>query len=634
MSMHEAIAAGRGTILVVDDEPDILVALDDLLGADYEVLSSSSPADALETLRARPDVLVIVSDERMPGMMGHAFLRQARAFSQAEAILLTGYADLPAVVGAVNEGGISGYAPKPWDPNALRSMVAGAVERRRLKLELQTERALLRGLLDNIPDAIAFKDAEGRFVRLNDRKAAMLGASPTDCIGRREDDFVDAERAAAVAAAEREVAATAVAAEVTEEVAAEGGSRWRVVTRTPIIGPTGSVDFIAAIERDVTEQRRLDARLRQAEKMQALGTLAGGVAHDFNNLLTAVLGSIDLAARRIEDNPRVSRLLANAAYAARRGASLTHRLLSFSRQRELEPRVVNPNVVLAEMSDLLSRTLGGMVQIEKDCEPDLWSVMIDPAQLELAVLNLCINARDAMPEGGLLTLSTRNVVAVDGDELSLTPGEYVLLSVRDTGSGIPPDVLARIFEPFFTTKEVGKGTGLGLSMVYGLVQQSGGLVDVETAPGAGTVMNLYLPRSTEEPQPDLAVEDGPAQARSGARILIVDDDRDVRSVTAQFLQELGFEVREAVSAAEALRILGQAEPPGLVIADVAMPEMNGIELANQMRADYPRIPVLLVTGYADLSGAQVDFAMIHKPFQLEDLNQAVNKLLRGRPAAE
>ncbi|PSC03858.1 hybrid sensor histidine kinase/response regulator [Alsobacter soli] len=628
MSLHETFQKAPGAILVVDDEPDILIALEDLLGDDYEVITSASPSEALELLRARPDIMVIVSDERMPGMMGHDFLAEARRLSEAEAILLTGYADLPAVVGALNRGGITGYAPKPWDPAALRGMVAGAMERRRLKLELQTERALLRGLLDNVADAIAFKDASGRFVRMNARKAEQLGADMHACLGRLEADFVDPDRAAAVQDAEREAIARKATTDVVEEHASEDGPRWRQVIRTPIFGPSGALESLAVIERDITEQRRLDARLRQAEKMQALGTLAGGVAHDFNNLLTAVLGSIDLAARRIDDNPRVSKLLANAAYAARRGASLTHRLLSFSRQRELEPRVVNPNTVLAEMSELLARTLGGMVQIEKRCADDLWPVLIDPAQLELAILNLCVNARDAMPDGGTLTLSTRNARIADGDALTLPAGDYVALTVRDTGSGMAPDVAARIFEPFFTTKEIGKGTGLGLSMVYGLVQQSGGAVDVQTAPGRGTAITLYFPRSEQagEAADEPGATPGQRKRRSG-RILVVDDDRAVRSVTAQFLQELGHQVIEAESAAEALAAIDADARPDLVIADIAMPEMNGLELAAHLRSRERTAPVLLVTGYADISGREIDAAVIHKPFQIQDLDQAVTELL-------
>lgn len=619
----------RGPILVVDDEPDILIALEDLFGDDYDVLTAPAPADALAILRDRPDVMVIVSDERMPGMMGHVFLSEARKFSDAEAILLTGYADLPAVVGALNEGGITGYAPKPWDANALRGMVASALDRRRLKMELQSERALFSGLLDNVADAIAFKDADGRFIRMNARKAALLGADVVACLGREESDFVPGERAEAIARSEREAVEAGAPVETVEEWAGEDGPRWRMVTRTPVFGHGGQLESLAIIERDITEQRRLDARLRQAEKMQALGTLAGGVAHDFNNLLTAVLGSIDLAARRIENNPRVTRLLENAAYAARRGASLTHRLLSFSRQRELEPRVVDPNAILSEMDELLSRTLGGMVQISKSCAPDLWPVLIDPAQLELAILNLCINARDAMPEGGALTLTTENVSIGDPNTLNLAPGDYALLTVRDTGSGIPPDVVARIFEPFFTTKEVGKGTGLGLSMVYGLVQQSGGAVDVETAPGRGTSMKLYLPRSQDPALASAADEaDVASTSRAGARILLVDDDRDVRSVTAQSLQELGYAVEEARSAAEALDALERNSKPNLVIADVAMPEMNGLELAAAIKQRHPAVPVLLITGYADFSGADTQATVIHKPFQIDDLGKVVSRLLK------
>ena len=625
MSTHDILQAPRGAMLAVDDEPDILIALEDLFEDQFEVLTASSPAKGLDILRARPDVLVIVSDERMPGMMGHAFLRAAREVSDAQALLLTGYADLPAVVAALNDGRISGYMRKPWDSDALRAMVLGAARRRRLELELDLERALLRGLLAQSADAISFKDAQGRFLRLNHAKAALLGRDVEACMGRREVDLVEPSAAQVVAAAERQAIDTGETFEAVEEFSTDDGARWRLASRTPIPGADGGVEALVTIERDITEQRRAEARLRQAEKMQALGTLAGGVAHDFNNLLTAVLGGIELASRRVKDDARVSQLLANAASAARRGAGLTHRLLNFSRQRDLEPQVVDVNAVLGQMSDLLSRTLGGLVTVEWRCEDDLWPVFIDPAQLELAVLNLCINARDAMPEGGVVTISAGNVVAAS--DAQAAPDDYVLITVADTGEGIPPDVAARIFEPFFTTKDVGKGTGLGLSMVYGLVQQSGGWIDLDTAPSLGTTMKLYLPRSVAQVDAPPVAEPQARPVCSGS-VLLVDDDAAVRTVTAQFLEELGLRVIEAGSAAESLTTLEKGARVDLLLADVAMPDMSGVELAAIARRRAPDLPILLITGNPNMS-AGADFAVLHKPFRIEELGQAVRATIAG-----
>ncbi|HST93868.1 MAG TPA: PAS domain-containing protein, partial [Microvirga sp.] len=428
-----------GTILLVDDEPDILVALEDLFEDSYRVLSTTSPLKALDILEREPDVAIIISDQRMPEMPGDEFLAMARRRSDAEAILLTGYADLKAVIGAVNKGGIMAYVPKPWDPTALSSMVASAYERRILARELDTERALLRGLMESTGDQISFKDLDGRFVRLNSSKAKSLGRTPEACLGHKESEFLAPEQAGLIDEAVRQAIAERRPGErIEERHSPDGATQWFLVNQIPILDEAGSVTNIAAIERDITERKVMEMRLRQADKMQALGTLAGGVAHDFNNLLMAVLGSLDLASRRAPDDPRLTRLLQNATYAAERGASLTQRLLSFSRQRDLRLQAVDVNQVICDMNDLLTRTLGGVIRIERDLAERLWTAMVDPDQLELAILNLCINARDAMAENGVLTLSTRNETVGDGQITDLGEGDYVVISVADTGAGMPP----------------------------------------------------------------------------------------------------------------------------------------------------------------------------------------------------
>jgi signal transduction histidine kinase len=251
------------------------------------------------------------------------------------------------------------------------------------------------------------------------------------------------------------------------------------------------------LEHDVTDRRAMENRLHQAEKMQALGTMAGGVAHDFNNLLTAILGSLELALRRDNGDARLQRLLENATLAAERGTALTQRLLTFSRQRDLALRSVEANEVIAEMQDLILRSIGPGIAVARDLATDLWLAHVDPDQLELALLNLCINARDAMEGEGSLILLTRNLQVAAEDGLDLTPGDYVQVAVRDTGPGIPPEVIPRVFEPFFTTKPVGKGTGLGLSMVYGLAQQAGGVARVISPENGGTTVEIILPRAPD-----------------------------------------------------------------------------------------------------------------------------------------
>ncbi len=617
----------RSTILAVDDEPDILVALEDLFEDEFRVLTTSKPAEALAILRNEPDVAVIVSDQRMPGMTGDALLAQARTIHDAQAILLTGYADIAAVIAALNQGGIIGYVTKPWDPALLRSTVRNAVERFRLGRDLATERALLHGLLNHSSDAISFKDAQGRLVRLNARKAARLGlADPQAGIGQSERDFLKTPAANSIDEADSNAIAHAEPSETVLSEGSAGAERWYDVVRVPIRGAAGEVTHLATIERDITEQKALEARLRQSDKMQALGTLAGGIAHDFNNLLTVILGSLELAGPKVADQPRVKRLFDNAMGAAQRGSTLTKRLLSFSRSRDLRLRVVDVNALIEGMNELFRSSLGGVVRVQTDLDPELPPTMIDPDQLELAILNLCINARDAMPDGGLITVSTRR--AAISDDAALAAGVYALVTISDEGGGIPPEILERVCEPFFTTKAVGQGTGLGLAMVFGLAQQVKGRLNITSKLGQGTRVELALPGAdaavcSEAPNKsdaDMTAAAGPA------RILVVDDDAEVRHVTASFLNDFGYTESEAPDGVSALAMMERTDFD-LVVADLAMPGMTGLELAAEVRQRFSEVPVLILTGHADAMQIPDDLPVLTKPFESAELARRVSSLL-------
>ena len=617
--------AGVGTILAVDDEPDILIALEDLFEESYRVLTTSRPAEALEILRAEPDIAVVLSDQRMPGLTGDALLAEARTFHDAQAILLTGYADITAVIAALNRGGIVGYVTKPWDAGLLRSTVRQAFERHRLGRDLATERALLRGLLDHAQDAISFKDAAGRFVRLNGRKAALLGHDVAASLGRREDELLG-PKAEAVTAADAAAVRSGAVAESLISDGPTGAEQWSHVTRVPIRDASGAISHLAMIERDVTEQRTLEARLRQSDKMQALGTLAGGIAHDFNNLLTAILGSLELAGPKVADQPRVQRLIENARGAAERGASLTKRLLSFSRAHDLQARPVDVNTLITGMSDLFGRSLGGLVTVRTDLEDGLPAVQVDPDQLELAVLNLCINARDAMPDGGAITVATRRL-AISGDP-EIADGPYLGISVTDEGTGIPEEILRRVCEPFFTTKAVGQGTGLGLAMVFGLAQQSKGRLVIDSVVGRGTRVELALPFADQAPEQAAEASGAVPVAGRRACVLIVDDDPQVRHVTASFLTAFGHSTTEAGDGEAALRLL-QDGRYDIVVADLAMPGMSGIDLAAEIRDRDPGLPVLILTGHAEAMQIPDDLPVLTKPFRSADLAARVATLLDG-----
>ncbi len=385
------------------------------------------------------------------------------------------------------------------------------------------------------------------------------------------------------------------------------------------------------VEERTQELATTNATLVQAQKLDAIGQLTGGVAHDFNNLLAAILGSLELALKR-SDDPTQQRLLTVAQQAAERGAKLTSHMLAFSRKQDLVLQPVAANDVIAGMTELLRRAIGPMVRVEHDLDVQLWPALAEPVQLEVALLNLALNARDAMPDGGTLTFRTRNVATLEQAEhrAALPPGEYAMITVSDTGAGMPEEVQSKAFEPFFTTKGPGKGTGLGLSMVYGFARQAGGTVTIDSRCGVGTAISLYLPRATAVP------DNARAAAALGARmkrlrVLVVDDDPHVRATTADMLRELGHEVREAANGDDALDLLRDTPDCDLMVADYVMPQMTGLQLADKMRARFPGVPVLLTTGYAEgavrQAWAEQGYHSLQKPFQSEQLATALQNVM-------
>jgi signal transduction histidine kinase/CheY-like chemotaxis protein len=380
----------------------------------------------------------------------------------------------------------------------------------------------------------------------------------------------------------------------------------------------------------IAERERTEAVLHQAQKLQAVGQLAGGVAHDFNNLLATILGSLELIERRVQgEDDRLRTLLTRAMDAVQRGAQLTSRLLAFSRRQRLAARPTDLNRLITDLVTLASSTLGRRVRIETELAPDLWPALADPSQVEAAILNLALNARDAMPQGGVLSLATGNESVTDPDG-DAEPGDYVRISVSDTGIGMSNEVLARAFEPFFTTKD-GKGSGLGLSQVYGLVRQSGGTVRIRSAMGGGTTVALLLPRAAQlAPAADGEGTVGARRRGRGGLVLLVDDDADVRQVSVEMLRDLGYEVAEAAGGEEALDTVRRLPaPPALLVLDYAMPGMNGLRLAAALRAMGITAPLLLATGYAELSDDQSGVtpdAILHKPFSLAELDRTLLRL--------
>ncbi len=396
------------------------------------------------------------------------------------------------------------------------------------------------------------------------------------------------------------------------------------VSAAPVRDSAGEIVLGVVALEDVTARLEAEEALRRAQRMEAIGQLTGGVAHDFNNLLTAILGNLEILGRRVTD-PRIGRLVENAMRAADRGAKLTGQLLAFARKQRLQAEAVDVNQLVQSMAMLLRSTLGGTVQVDIEPAPDLRRALADSTQLELVVLNLAINARDAMPEGGRLTIRTENVT-IDRPSRpeDPPPGNFVALTVADAGVGMASDVLARAFEPFFTTKEVGKGSGLGLPQVLGVAQQLGGGVRIASHPGAGTSVTVYLPQArSEDDRTALATEEGGPRSLAGLSLLLVEDDPDVREITADLLQELGASVVLAANGVEALERVDSHFDA--VLLDFAMPQMNGAELAAHIRQLYAELPILLVTGHSDdlvLPGA---VSVLRKPFQAADLALAIRR---------
>jgi PAS domain S-box-containing protein len=525
------------------------------------------------------------------------------------------------------KGEIIGYAKITRDLSERREAADA--------LRLSEERFSL--LIQSVTDyAIYMLDPQGVVASWNQGAQRFKGYAPDEIIGQRFSRFyTDEDRAAGTP--ERALRTAAEEGRFEAEgwrVRKDGTHFWAHVVIDRILSPSGDLLGFAKITRDLTERKEAQRALEQAreaffqsQKIEAIGQLTGGIAHDFNNLLMAVLGSLELLKKRVPDDPRVTRLIDNASQAAQRGAALTQRMLAFARRQELTLAPVELPELVHGMADLLQRSLGPTVEIETRFPLSISAVNADANQLELALLNLAMNARDAMPEGGPIVIAACEAEVAEGAPGGLEAGRYVCLSVADSGEGMDPQTLGRAADPFFTTKGVGRGTGLGLSMVHGLAEQSGGRLELSSEPGKGTIVSLWLPvaevnrdaaRAFRTPR---AAEDVPDSAP--LNVLAVDDDALVLLNTAAMLEDLGHVVHQASSGAEALDVLA-AHPIDLLVTDYAMPQMNGVQLAAAARAAQPDLPVLIATGFAELAeGEQAGLPRLAKPFTQDDLARAL-----------
>jgi PAS domain S-box-containing protein len=511
----------------------------------------------------------------------------------------------------------------------------------------QRFRLLVSGVRDH---AIFMLDPMGNVASWNEGAERLSGYQANEIIGGHLARFFPPEEAAAGAPARLlEVAATAGSAEEEGWRVRKDGSRfWASVVMTALRDPSGDLSGFAKVVRDITERRGQQEALEQSrialaqlQKMEAIGQLTGGVAHDFNNLLQSILGSIELLQRPagLSDPARASRLLDTARRAGERGAALTQRLLAFARRQPLAPQVVDVNKLVASMSELLHRTLGETIEVETVAAAGLWRAQVDPNQLESAILNLAVNARDAMPHGGKLTIETGNTWLDEryaAAHAEVVPGQYVLIAISDSGEGMSEETLAHVFEPFFTTKPEGRGTGLGLAQVHGFVKQSGGHIKLYSELGHGTTVKIYLPRYLQADEPQAASDHAATNSRDGwGSVLLVEDDDDVRLYAAEALQTLGYNVFQAAEAQSALRILDEHPGLALLFTDVGLPGLNGRKLAEEARRRSPGLKILYTTGYASnavvhngILDAGVE--LLSKPFTTEALARKLDQLL-GSP---
>ncbi|HEY6645145.1 ATP-binding protein [Povalibacter sp.] len=520
---------------------------------------------------------------------------------------------------------------------ALNADLEQQVQRRTDEL-VQSERQLAQ-LINGISDcAIFLLSPSGRVGSWNPGAARIKGYSAEEIIGRHFSVFYSAEdRAQQMPQRALEIARTTGKFEGEGwRVRKDGSTFWAVVLIDAIRAPDGTLTGFAKITRDMTERRVMQEQLNQSQKMEAIGQLTGGVAHDFNNMLTVILGNLDTIYRRVpRDDERLHRAIDNATQGAERAAALTHQLLAFARRQPLHPKSTDVNRLISGLLDLIRRTLPENITVESTLMPEVGWVQVDPNQLENALINLVVNARDAIEGPGALTIQTVSIEmeARLGMALGQLPaGPYVVICVSDTGRGMAPEVVARAFEPFYTTKPPGQGTGLGLSQVFGFVRQSGGRVRLYSEVGQGTTVKIYLPRSdVRPPAAKVAHEEGWVQAAPDELVLVVEDEDDVREYTVDCLEELGFTVLQARDSDAALSLL-RAEPGiRLLFTDVGLPGRNGRQLANEAWVLRPRLPVLFTTGYARDAvfhhGADHMADLLTKPFTRAQLASRVRPLL-------
>ncbi len=518
---------------------------------------------------------------------------------------------------------------------SVADQVAGALAR----AQLDKERRQLSTAIEQTAESVIITDTEGQILYVNPAFEQVSGYSRSEVIGRTPRILNSGKQSPSFY---RQLWSIIVTGSVWQgrfiNKKKDGTLYTEDATITPVRGDTGEIVNYVSVQRDITHELQLEEQYRQAQKMEAVGRLAAGIAHDFNNLLTAINGFATLIQTELSSADPLQELVEKILHSGQRAAELVRQLLAFSRKQAVKPQILNLNTIVSNMDKMLRRIIGDHIELETILAPDLWSVRADASQLEQIIVNLAVNASDAMPDGGRLTIETTNLVLDDrfaADHLDAEPGEHILLTVSDTGTGMSKEVMQHIFEPFFTTKEVGKGTGLGLATVFGIIKQNSGHIWVYSEPGQGATFKIYLPRVTETAAPSLVSDLNRSLPRGLETILLVEDELIVRELASRVLRQQGYTVLDVSDGEEALQTARGFEGEiHLLLTDVIMPQLNGQTLAEQLKSMLPRIKVLFTSGYTHNSISrrgivEADQLFIQKPFSPADLTQKVREVLDG-----
>jgi PAS domain S-box-containing protein len=634
MLTHEDVR-GPARILIVEDEGIVARDIQNRLTSQGYVVAGSAEtgADAIRLSdELRPD-LVLMDVRLRGGMDGVEAAQHIRARWQIPVVYLTAYAD-DATLRRARVTEPFGYILKPFEERELPTVIEMALYKHEAERRLRASERRYATTLSSIADAVIASDAAGRVTFLNRAAETLTGWPQAEAMGR---SLAEVCQVINEQDRSRIEAPDAGGPERSALLLGRDGREHLIDSRAaPIQDDDGRCTGVVLIFRDITEKRRLEAQLRQAQRMEGIGRLAGGIAHDFNNLLTIINGYCNLILEGMDADHAWHGFLTEVHKAGERAASLTQQLLAFSRKQMLQPKVVDLNVIVANLEKMLGRLIGEHILLSTRLQPNPTRVWADPGQIEQVILNLVVNARDAMPQGGELILQTANTfVASEAEAPSpdMPPGPYHLLTVRDTGCGMDAAMRARLFEPFFTTKELGKGTGMGLATVYGIVKQSDGFIQVDSEVGRGSTFTIWLPAVSEAPPEEVRLPHASRLPRGSETVLLAEDDEAVRLLVRQVLDLCGYTVLEARHGVEALQMSQQyVGDIHLLATDVRMPHMGGHELAEHLRYQRPGLRVLFLSGYSDNPHLRQDVRdgtadHLQKPFAPAVLAARVRELL-------